>query len=74
MQRSPSEPAFYVGVMLTSPGAPSQAQIEAAVEQTFVSWVAHALDLELMPAQLLTQVEYVANKIWVNSSLTLVAG
>ena len=38
MQPPPSEEASYVGVMSTTPGAPSQAQIEAAVEQTLVGW------------------------------------
>ena len=38
IQPSPSEAASYVGVMSTTPGAPSQAQIEAAVEQTLVGW------------------------------------
>ena len=35
---SPSDAASYVDVMSTTPGAPSQAQIEAAVEQTLVGW------------------------------------
>ena len=38
MQRSPTEAASYVDVMSTAPSAPSQAQIEAAVEQTPVGW------------------------------------
>ena len=36
MLPSPRETTSYVGVM--SPGAPTQAQIEAAVEQTLVGW------------------------------------
>lgn len=38
MQPSPRDSAPYVGVMSTTPSAPSQAQIEAAVEQTLVGW------------------------------------
>ena len=38
MQPSPTEAASYVDVMSTAPIAPSQAQIEAAVEQTLVGW------------------------------------
>lgn len=38
MQPSPSEAASYVDVMSSEPGAPSQAQIEAAVERTLVGW------------------------------------
>ena len=38
MQPPQSEAASYVGVMPTTPGAPTQAQIEAAVEQTLVGW------------------------------------
>ncbi len=38
MQPSPNEAASYVGDMSTTPGVPSQAQIEAAVEQTLVGW------------------------------------
>jgi len=38
MQTSPGEAASYVDVMSTTPAAPSQAQIEAAVERTLVGW------------------------------------
>ena len=38
MQPSPDEVASYGGVMSTTSGSPSQAQIEAAVEQTLVGW------------------------------------
>ena len=38
MQPSPSEAASCVGGMSSEPSAPSQAQIEAAVEKTLVGW------------------------------------
>ena len=38
MQPSSSEAGSYVGVMSSTPSAPSQALIEAAVEQTLVGW------------------------------------
>ena len=52
----------------------NEAEQQLVVRGSGVQLHAHALDLELMPAQLLAQVDEVANKISASSSLTLVAG
>ena len=40
MQPSPTEAPSYVDVMSSEQSAPSQAQIEAAIQQTLVGWCA----------------------------------